>query len=122
MISRLTTLAAMLGLTAIVALAQDNAGVQARMKERLPAIDEIKSRQIVGENNHGFLEVRGAASGQQQQVIGAENDDRRAAYAEIAKKTGASADAVGQARARKIAANSAPGVWLQRESGEWYRK
>ena len=25
-------------------------------------------------------------------------------------------------RARQIAANSAPGVWLQRDSGEWYKK
>ena len=51
-----------------------------------------------------------------------ENRDRAVVYAELAKRTGASADSVGHARAKQIAANSAAGVWLQRESGEWYQK
>lgn len=122
MFSRIVSFAAVFSLTAFVALAQDGAEARSRMAQRLPAIDEMKSHQIVGENNRGLLEARGAASGEQQKVISAENSDRQIVYAELAKATGASADAVGRARARKIAAGSVAGVWLQRENGEWYRK
>jgi uncharacterized protein len=31
-------------------------------------------------------------------------------------------DVVGRQRAQRIAAQSAAGVWLQREDGNWYRK
>ena len=40
----------------------------------------------------------------------------------IAAKTGASAGEVGTERAKQIAQTSKPGVWLQRDNGEWYRK
>lgn len=106
---------------ACVAQAQDLGAVRARMEQRLSQIDTLKSQGAIGENNQGFLEVR-AASGDASTVVSSENSDRSAVYAALAQKTGASADAVGKARARQIAANSAPGVWVQRESGEWYKK
>ena len=87
-----------------------------RFRKRAQEID----RAIVGESNRGFLELLGAAP--DGGVVSAENSDREQVYAEIARQTGTSPDAVGRARARKIAENSRPGVWLQRESGEWYRK
>jgi uncharacterized protein YdbL (DUF1318 family) len=101
--------------------AEDLATVRARMERRLPQIDTLKTSGAVGENNRGFLEVR-AASGDAEAVTSAENADRTVVYAAIGSKTGASADAVGKARAKQIAANSAAGVWLQRENGEWYKK
>ena len=73
----------------------------------------------MGENNQGFLEVR---SGNDGGVVSAENQDRAAVYAALGQRTGASADAVGKARAKQIAAGSAHGVWLQRDNGEWYKK
>ena len=51
-----------------------------------------------------------------------ENRDRSAVYALIAKETGATADSVGRARAKQIAANSRPGVWVQDEAGAWKKK
>ncbi len=103
------------------AYAEDLGAVRARMEKRIAQIDALKTPGALGENNRGFLDVR-AASGDASAVASAENSDRTAVYAALAQKTGASADAVGRARAKQIAANSAAGVWLQRESGEWYKK
>jgi uncharacterized protein len=101
--------------------AEDLAAVRARMEQRLPQIDALKSQGALGENNRGFMDVRAAAA-EADSVAAAENNDRTTVYTAIAAKTGASADAVGKTRAKQIAAHSAAGVWLQRESGEWYKK
>lgn len=99
--------------------AQDLGAIRARMEERIPSIDALKTRGVLGENNRGFLDVR---SGDDQGVAAAENADRAAVYAALAKKTGASADGVGKARARQISAASAKGVWVQAENGQWAKK
>lgn len=122
MLTRLISYFALCCLAALAVFAQDTSEIRRRMEQRLPAIDGMKARQIVGENNRGFLEERSRASDDERQTISAENGDRQAVYNAIARQTGASADEVGRARAKKIAAGSAPGVWLQRENGEWYRK
>ncbi len=101
--------------------AQDLGAVQARMRERLPQIDALKADGALGENNRGFLEVR-ENKGDASSVSSAENADRTTVYAAIARQTGSTPAAVGAARAKQIATNSARGVWLQRENGEWYRK
>jgi uncharacterized protein YdbL (DUF1318 family) len=104
----------------IVSRAEDLGVIRVRMEQRLGKIDALKARGALGENNHGFLEVR--AAGEATGVAADENRDREIVYAELAKRTGASVSSVGYARARQFAANSAPGVWLQRESGEWYQR
>lgn len=96
--------------------------IQQRMQSRLGAIDSLKQRGAVGENNRGFLEARGSVSADENRLLSEENRDRGEVYAEIAKRTGGSADSVGRVRARKIAENSARGIWLQNEGGEWYKK
>ena len=101
--------------------AQDLGAVRVRMSQRLPKIDELKSSGALGENNRGLLEVR-SAGGDAASVSADENNDRGTVYAALAKQTGASAEAVGRARAKQIAQNSAAGVWLQDESGNWYKK
>ncbi len=55
-------------------------------------------------------------------MISAENTDREVVYAALAKQTGSSADQVGRARAKQIAAGSAAGVWVQKEDGTWQKK
>lgn len=116
---RLVLVLSALVLAPVVSRAEDLGAVRARMEQRLPQIDSLKASGALGENNRGLLEAR---SGDAGSVAAAENRDREAVYAELAKRTGATADSVGRARAKQIAANSAPGVWLQRESGEWYQK
>jgi len=109
-----------LGCAVLPARAQDLGAVKARMSQRLSQVDALKSKGAVGENNRGLLEVRGG--GDAASVVSAENADREVVYAALAKQTGSSADQVGRARAKQIAAGSAAGVWLQRDDGSWYKK
>jgi uncharacterized protein YdbL (DUF1318 family) len=118
----LATLAVLaVGLTTAIAIAQDLGAVKARIAQRLPQVDSLKAKGVLGENNRGFVESRGgdAAAGA---VIAEENSDRETVYAALAKQTGTSAEQVGRARAKQIAAASASGVWLQRDDGTWYKK
>jgi uncharacterized protein YdbL (DUF1318 family) len=117
--TRLFALFTALCLLTITAFAESAADIRHRMEQRLPQIDTLKSQEIVGENNRGFLEDRKAGAGS---TVSDENRDREAVYALIAKETGASAEAVGRARAKQIAANSRGGVWVQDESGAWKKK
>ena len=102
--------------------AQNLGAVKQRMAQRLPAVDALKDRGAVGENNRGFLEARAALSGAESGTVSAENADRAEVYGALAQQTGSSSDQVGRARAKKIAETSKTGVWLQDESGNWRRK
>lgn len=110
------------GLGAAVVHAQDTGSAKARMEQRLGSIDAAKSRGAVGENNQGFLEARSGAGGEDQKIIAAENEDRRAVYAAIATQTKSDANTVGRARARQLAASSKAGVWIQAADGSWAQK
>lgn len=103
------------------AFADDLASAKAGMRERVPAIDKLKLAGSVGEDNRGYLAVR-SPSDEAAAVVAAENADRRIVFSDTAARTGATLDAVGRAFARQIAAASAPGVWVQRADGQWYRK
>lgn len=117
---RFITLFAALCLAAVSVFAAESAAdIRRRMEQRLSQIDTLKAQEIVGENNRGLLEERKAGAGS---VVAEENRDREAVYALIAKETGATADSVARARAKQIAANSRPGVWVQDESGAWKKK
>lgn len=122
MTSRLLSCLAFVTLSAVVAHADSAADLRRRMEQRLPAIDALKAEGAVGENNRGFLEVPPAGKPSTGTVIADENRDREAVYALIAKQTGATADAVGKARARQIATGSKAGVWIQDEAGQWRKK
>jgi uncharacterized protein YdbL (DUF1318 family) len=106
---------------ATAARAEDLGAIRARMAERLPKIDTLKASGAVGENNRGLLEVRDGG-GDSASVVSEENADREKVYAAIAQQAGSNADQVGRQRAKKIAENSASGVWLQKQDGSWYRK
>ena len=95
--------------------------IKTRMKNRLPAILELKAKGIVGENNSGYLEFVGKQKGSPE-VVAAENDDRRAVYTAIAKQEGTTVELVGKRRALQIAQKADSGDWLQDASGNWYQK
>jgi uncharacterized protein YdbL (DUF1318 family) len=101
--------------------AQDPA-IKQRIEKRLPAIDDLRQRQVAGENNAGFLEVRGKATPDEQQLVKDENADRTAVYDAIAARSETTRDVVGRTRARTIAATCAPGVLLQDAQGNWAPK
>ncbi len=103
------------------AFAVDANAAKARMRERVPVIDRLKVSESVGENNRGFLEVRSGGD-EAASVAASENADRQEVFADTASRTGSSAEVVGRAFAKQIAAASAAGVWVQRENGQWYKK
>ncbi len=123
MITRLLLLfAALFTLAApLTAQAQSARELQGRMAQRLPQIDELKAAGALGENNRGYLEVR-EDKANAAALAADENRDREAVYALIARETGSSAENVGRARAKQIAAQSKTGVWVQDESGAWRKK
>jgi uncharacterized protein len=120
--TRLFSLFSLLCLLVLPVLAQSADELRARMAQRLPVIDDLKTKALIGESNRGFLEVRGSGAGDPGATVAAENRDREAVYAIIAKETGSTPAAVGVARAKQIAANSRGGVWVQDESGAWKKK
>jgi uncharacterized protein len=95
--------------------------IKARMIQRLPVIEALKEKGIVGENNTGFLEFVGGGK-EREDVVTAENQDRRQVYAAIAREQGTNPDVVGRHRAAQISQRAAPGEWLQDAAGKWYRK
>lgn len=100
-------------------LAQE--GIKERMRERLPEILQLKAEGIVGETNDGYLAFVGEKT-VKEDLVQAENLDRRRVYAAIAQQQGTTAEFVGKRRAQQLAAQAKPGFWLQDESGSWYRK
>ena len=119
---RLLFLSVSLLLGAAVVRAEDLGAVKARMEQRQGAVDSLKDRKIVGENNRGYLEARTSITPGDEKVMSDENSDRAAVYAAIAAQTGATTDQVGRLRAQKIALSSKRGVWIQAPDGSWSEK
>jgi len=104
--------------TSVQALA---GGVKDRMKQRLPTIIALKAKGIIGENSQGVLEFVGNKKSKED-VVKAENTDRKKVYSSIAKKQGTSRKLVGERRARQIADKAKKGEWLKGSDGKWRKK
>ncbi len=104
-----------------IATISHSASIKERMAARIPVINTLKDQGVIGENNKGFLEYRGADRSQQD-LIEAENTDRATVYAAIGKNQGASPALVGERRAKMIAENGQAGHWFQKPDGSWYKK
>lgn len=97
------------------------ASIKDRMAARIPVINSLKAAGVVGENNQGLLEFR-SGDKSKQDVVNAENSDRKKVYAAIAKKEGVKSALVGQRRAKMIAQKGQKGQWFQGANGKWYKK
>jgi uncharacterized protein YdbL (DUF1318 family) len=122
LIIRLAFLLAAVVPGAVVVGAEDLNSVKARMNQRLNVVETLKDRGVAGENNRGYLDVRGQGSADDQRVIAQENADRRTVYAAIASAEKISPDAVGRRRAQQIAGLARPGHWIQDAAGAWKKK
>ena len=100
------------------AMAENLETVQERMKARIPVIEELKTRGLIGENNRGYIEFVGSRK-EKESDVQAENQDRKIVYQAIAQKTATSEDQVGKRRAQKIGENAPAGVLLQNAAGQW---
>lgn len=96
-------------------------GIKERMKQRLPAIVELKAQGLVGEDNQGYLAfVTGQKS--QEEIVASENADRKAVYAQIAQQQGTTLDLVEKRRAMTLAERAIPGEYIQKADGSWVKK
>jgi hypothetical protein len=91
-------------------------------EKRLPALDALKTSGVVGENNQGFVEVRGNGGDYAVNLVADENHDRAVVYTLFARKYNLAPELVGRLRAKTIAGKSRPGIWLQAPDGTWYQK
>jgi uncharacterized protein YdbL (DUF1318 family) len=103
------------------AAAEDLGAIKSRMIERLPELVKLKKQGFVGENNQGYLEFVGAER-HRQDLVKAENRDRKLVYEAIAKQQGTAPEVVGKHRAAQIHQKAQPGEWLQGAEGKWYKK
>lgn len=97
------------------------AGIKERMKARVPVIAELKAKGIVGENNRGYLAFVGSARASED-VIAAENKDRKAIYSHFAKKEKTTLDVVEKVQAERKAQKTKPGQYYQSPDGSWVKK
>jgi uncharacterized protein len=94
--------------------------IKQRMLERLPSIKQLLDKGVIGETAEGLLAFRGAK--EKEDVVGAENADRKLVYEAIAKKQGTTAKLVGQRRGTQIAEKAKAGTWLRNAAGKWKQK
>jgi len=104
-----------------LASAQNMQEIKARMLSRKPTLDALKDQGLVGEGVDGYVHVR-SGSGNAQNVVNAENADRRAVNEIIAKKEGAPVEKVSRAVGAKLVEGSSPGQWIRKGDGSWSRK
>jgi uncharacterized protein YdbL (DUF1318 family) len=115
-------------LTSLAILAASGTGVstfaediKARFAKRLPVIVNLKIKGLVGENNRGYLQFVGKKK-EKEEIVNAENKDRRTLYSTIAKNRGVSVEVVEGNGAIQNAKKAKPGYWLQDANGKWYKK
>ncbi len=119
---RLPLIISLLIATSLAASATSLGQVKSAMKARQPAIQSLWAEAKIGENNQGFVEARADLSGKEQELVQAENADRKIVYQAIARSTQATAEQVGVQRAAQISKRAAEGLWLEDAEGKWYRK
>ena len=103
------------------AWARSLADITQAMKQRAPIIGELKAKGIVGENNAGYLAFVSGAR-EEESLVAAENTDRKAVYAYLAKKENTSLSNVEKRQAIRKAKNTESGEFYQTEDGAWKRK
>lgn len=114
--------AALVILGVTLARGDDLGQVKERMKARRPALAVLLAQAKAGEDNQGYLAVRGALTDAEQKLLKDENAERRQVYEEIAGRTQAPVKQVGAQRAEAIARQAEVGTWLQHAAGNWYQK
>lgn len=121
---KIIILAMIMVFTSFISFALEAKEIKERMIERIPMIQALKAKGIIGENNQGYLETMPGsnASDNDRIVVNDENSDRKAVYTAIAKQQGVDISLVGRRRTLQIVENAAAGEWLQDGSGKWYKK
>lgn len=109
-------------LLSLPAMADSSEAAAQRITQRLAQVDAMKEAGEVGETADGYLAERTELAGRKAAMVRDENADRKLIYTSVASRTGQTVTEVGEQRALQIAQRARSGVWLQKPSGEWYRK
>ncbi len=104
------------------AQADQKEDLKARFAERAGAIRSAKDAGKIGETTTGLIDAVTAPDAANQQLIAAENADRQALYALIAKDQGTDAATVANRAARRNYEKANVGDYLKTAGGEWKRK
>jgi uncharacterized protein YdbL (DUF1318 family) len=105
--------------------------LRASMQNRFPQLKPFYDKSAVGENNNGFIEVRGTAGLNLQeqarinQLVDQENKDRTALYREIMTANKFGPEALPQIQkifANSWRNNSQAGWSTQNDAGQWVKK
>ena len=98
--------------------------IKANMQKRLPAINALLKRGVIGEGNNGCLAVLGTLTEDERKMVEAENQDRQTVYKAIARQQGqgVTPEQVGQRRALQIAERAPAGTRIQNAEGKWQTK
>ena len=85
-------------------------------------LDEARAKGALGERSDGYVAaVKDSPSAEIVKLAAEINAKRRAAYEDIAKKTGAPLEAVAALMGEKLIASRPAGVWINAGSG-WVEK
>lgn len=84
-------------------------------------LDTAKSQGLVGEQTDGYLGIV-IPSPEVEYLTTQINQQRREAYARIAKKNGISVDKVGRLAARKLFEKAAASEYFEKPDGGWVQK
>ncbi|MEX0774225.1 MAG: DUF1318 domain-containing protein [Phycisphaeraceae bacterium] len=109
------------------AMAQDDAkeALRASMKERYPALVQLKKDGKIGETYLGYIELVELDYARDEKLnalVKAENQDRRALYEIIAKEHNTTPEKVAQRNAQRNFANAQDYEWLKHTDGVWRKK
>ncbi len=93
-----------------------------RFAERRAALNAALKEQLIGENNRGFLELRADDSkigAERKKMVEAENADRTAIFANLARRQNSTPEFVGKRFAARMAERASSGIPIQNAQGEW---
>ena len=86
------------------------------------AVKDMLDRGAAGFTGMALLEARDGATDDDRILVAETNARFMKRYADIAKESGVSVEAVQRRRARQTAERVPAGVWYQDESGAWIQK
>ena len=107
----------------LVPFVQADSSFASTMKERLPEVIKAKGEGSVGEGVDGLLHIRGDdASTELEKMVAAENKDRKALFASLAKKTEGSTAEAAKVFAKAMIGKGKKGHWFRSSKGTWKQK
>lgn len=109
------------GLAASTACGDTLNELQARFKARYPQLEALKQAGVIGETDQGTVEAVQPVDGDTARLLRAENADRAALYALLAKREGTTPDHVARRNALRNFSKAEPEEYLKKE-GVWIRK